>query len=36
MSHVGSVDDFRTAAPRVIEGLFIHRDAIARHRRLRC
>ena len=26
-----SVNDFRTAAPGVIEGLFIHRDAIARH-----
>lgn len=26
-----SVDDLRPAAPGVIEGLFIHRDAIARH-----
>ena len=31
MSNSVSVDDFRTAAPRVIEGLFIHRDAITRH-----
>ena len=31
MSNSGSVDDFETAAPRVIGGLFIHRDAIARH-----
>ncbi len=31
MSNSGSVDEFRTAAPRVIGGLFIHRDAIARH-----
>ena len=31
MSNSGSVDGLRTAAPRVIEGLFIHRDAIARH-----
>src|SRR5271156_2566671 len=31
MSNSASVDDFETAAIRVIEGLFIHRDAIARH-----
>jgi hypothetical protein len=31
MSNSGSVDEFRTAAPRVIGGLFSHRDAIARH-----
>ena len=31
MSISGSVDDLKPAAPRVIEELFIHRDAIARH-----
>ncbi len=31
MSNSGSVDGLRPAAPRVIEELFIHRDAIARH-----
>jgi integrase/recombinase XerD len=31
MSNSNSVDDFKTATPRVIEGLFIHRDALARH-----
>jgi integrase/recombinase XerD len=31
MSNSASVDEFGTAAIRVIEGLFIHRDAIDRH-----
>src|SRR5271163_4203505 len=31
MSNSASVDEFGTAAIRVIGGLFIHRDAIARH-----
>jgi integrase/recombinase XerD len=31
MSHSGSVEVDVTAVPRVIESLFIHRDAIARH-----
>jgi integrase/recombinase XerD len=31
MPNFDSVDDFETAAPRIIEALFIHRDAIDRH-----
>ena len=31
MSNSGLIDGLRPAAPRVIEELFIHRDAIARH-----
>jgi hypothetical protein len=31
MSNSASADNFETAATRVIEGLFIHRDAIDRH-----
>lgn len=33
MSHSGSADIDMTPVPRIIEGLFIHRDAIGRHLR---